>query len=48
MRRECFENDPFTFWHYDWGSQLYVKTNNALRADPIPAAWYGYIAPPEI
>lgn len=46
MRREGFENDPFTFWHYDWGSQLYVKMARALRAAPVQAAWYGYIAPP--
>jgi len=41
-----FENDPFTFWHYDWGSQLYVKMTRVLRANPVKAAWYGYIAPP--
>jgi D-alanyl-D-alanine dipeptidase len=46
MRSEGFENDPFTFWHYDWGSQLYVKMMQALRANPARAAWYGYIAPP--
>jgi D-alanyl-D-alanine dipeptidase len=46
MSSEGFENDPFTFWHYDWGSQLYVKMTRALRANPAKAAWYGYIAPP--
>lgn len=46
MHEEGFENDPFTFWHYDWGSQLYVKMKRALRTDPPKAAWYGYIAPP--
>jgi D-alanyl-D-alanine dipeptidase len=45
MSSEGFENDPFTFWHYDWGSQLYVKMTRALRANPAKAAWYGYIAP---
>jgi D-alanyl-D-alanine dipeptidase len=46
MGSEGFENDPFTFWHYDWGSQLYVKLTRALRSNPAKAAWYGYIAPP--
>jgi zinc D-Ala-D-Ala dipeptidase len=46
MTSEGFENDPSTFWHYDWGNQLYVRTALALRADPPGAAWYGYIAPP--
>jgi zinc D-Ala-D-Ala dipeptidase len=46
MSSEGFENDPFTFWHYDWGSQLYVKMTRALRAEPAKAAWYGYIPPP--
>ena len=46
MSSEGFENDPFTFWHYDWGSQLYVKMTRALRKKPAKAAWYGYIAPP--
>jgi D-alanyl-D-alanine dipeptidase len=46
MSSEGFENDPFTFWHHDWGSQLYVKMTRALRTNPAKAAWYGYIAPP--
>lgn len=46
MSAEGFENDPFTYWHYDWGNQLYVKMRRALRADPPRAAWYGYIDPP--
>lgn len=46
MSSEGFENDPFTFWHYDWGSQLYVKMTRALRANPAKAAWYGYIPSP--
>jgi D-alanyl-D-alanine dipeptidase len=46
MRSEGFENDPSTFWHYDWGNHLYMKTARALRAEPAKAAWYGYIAPP--
>jgi zinc D-Ala-D-Ala dipeptidase len=46
MSSEGFENDPFTFWHYDWGSQLYVKMTRALGRKAAKAAWYGYIAPP--
>jgi len=46
MWSEGFENDPFTFWHYDWGSQLYVKMTRVLRPNPPEAAWYGYVAPP--
>jgi D-alanyl-D-alanine dipeptidase len=46
MSSEGFENDPFTFWHFDWGSQLYVKLTRALRSNPAKAAWYGYISPP--
>ncbi len=46
MQSEGFENDPFTFWHYDWGSQLYVKMRRLLRPDPPAPAWYGYVPPP--
>jgi zinc D-Ala-D-Ala dipeptidase len=46
MSMEGFENDPFAFWHYDWGTQLYVKMSMALRASPATMAWYDYIAPP--
>lgn len=46
MSSEGFLNDPFVFWHYDWGNQLYVKVKNALFADAPKAAWYGYIGPP--
>lgn len=47
MNRQGFLNDPFVFWHYDWGNQLYVKIRRALFADAPQAAWYGHIAPPE-
>lgn len=46
MSAEGFLNDPFVFWHYDWGNQLYVKVRRALFADAPKAAWYGYIAAP--
>lgn len=46
MSAEGFLNDPFVFWHYDWGNQLYVKVRRALFADATKAAWYGYIGPP--
>src|SRR6185312_11611692 len=46
MSAEGFLNDPFVFWHYDWGNQLYIKVRRALFADAPKAAWYGYIGPP--
>jgi D-alanyl-D-alanine dipeptidase len=46
MSGEGFVNDPFVFWHYDWGNQLYVKLRRALHGDALDAAWYGYIDPP--
>ncbi len=48
MNVEGFLNDPFVFWHYDWGSQLYVKMRRALFADAPQAAWYGYVVPPGV
>lgn len=49
MSAEGFLNDPFVFWHYDWGNQLYVKVRRALFADAPKAAWYGHIGgPPKI
>lgn len=36
-----FTNFRREFWHYDYGDQMYAF-NSAL-----PAAWYGYIDPPE-
>jgi D-alanyl-D-alanine dipeptidase len=39
-------NDPFVFWHYDWGNQLYVKNRRAMFNDPVSAAWYGAAQPP--
>ena len=46
MSAAGFLNDPFVFWHYDWGNQLYIKVRRALFADAPKAAWYGYIGPP--
>jgi D-alanyl-D-alanine dipeptidase len=46
MSAEGFVNDPFVFWHYDWGNQLYIKVSNALFADAPKLAWYSYIAAP--
>jgi D-alanyl-D-alanine dipeptidase len=50
MSAEGFVNDPFVFWHYDWGNQLYIKVSNALFAAAPGRAWYGYTAapPPEL
>jgi D-alanyl-D-alanine dipeptidase len=46
MTTEGFQNDPTVFWHYDWGSQLYVHTRRGVGLDAPPAAWYGYIEEP--
>lgn len=46
MHEQGILNDPFVFWHHDWGNQHYVKTWRALFPNPPAAAWYGYIAPP--
>ncbi len=46
MHQQGILNDPFVFWHHDWGNQHYVKTWRALFPDPPKAAWYGYISPP--
>jgi D-alanyl-D-alanine dipeptidase len=48
MNVEDFLNDPFVFWHYDWGSQLYVKMRRALFTNAPAAAWYGYVVPPTV
>lgn len=47
MSAQGLANDPFVFWHYDWGNQLYVKIRRALFDDAPPRAWYAYIDPPE-
>lgn len=46
MHSVGFINDPFVFWHYDWGNQLYVKMAKKLFDDPIEKAWYGYVSDP--
>lgn len=46
MHEVGFINDPFVFWHYDWGNQLYVKCARKLFGIPVDQAWYGYIADP--
>ena len=46
MHRHGILNDPFVFWHHDWGNQHHVKTWRALFPDPPEAAMYGYIPPP--
>jgi len=46
MCEEGFANDPYVFWHYEWGNQLYIDIRQSLFGDAPAAAWYGYIAPP--
>jgi D-alanyl-D-alanine dipeptidase len=47
MRGEGFVNYPPEFWHFDWGTQMYVRNLAALGGDAPGAAWYGYVRPPE-
>ena len=46
MTMEGFQNDPIVFWHYDWGSQLYVQVRKELGLEAPSAAWYGFIDEP--
>jgi D-alanyl-D-alanine dipeptidase len=46
MTVEGFQNDPIVFWHYDWGSQLYVQVRRELNLEAPDAAWYGFIDEP--
>jgi D-alanyl-D-alanine dipeptidase len=47
MTAEGFVNYPPEFWHFDWGTQMYVRNLRAQGGDAPVAAWYGYVAPPE-
>lgn len=46
MKEEGFVNYPLEFWHFDWGTQMYVYNRNAMGQTDIDTAWYGYIEPP--
>jgi D-alanyl-D-alanine dipeptidase len=46
MTMEGFQNDPIVFWHYDWGSQLYIQVRKELNLPAPSAAWYGFIDEP--
>jgi D-alanyl-D-alanine dipeptidase len=48
MTSEGFQNDPIVFWHYDWGSQLYVLVRRSLGLAAPAAAWYGYVGEPPL
>jgi len=48
MHQTGFINDPFVFWHYDWGSQLYVKLANKLSGRRLDKAWYDYLPQPAL
>ncbi len=48
MSAEGFVNYPPEFWHFDWGTQMYVRNLQAQGGDAPSAAWYGYVAPPGI
>ena len=43
-----FTNFPSEFWHYDFGTQMYVLYAQAMSfSNPPHTAWYGYIKSPE-
>jgi D-alanyl-D-alanine dipeptidase len=46
MHSHGWTNDPFVFWHYDWGNQLGVLVRRALYKDGPERAWYGFIDDP--
>lgn len=46
MNESGFVNCSIVFWHYDWGNQNHVKNWRAIRSDPPPPAFYGYIKDP--
>lgn len=46
MHEHGWTNDPFVFWHYDWGNQLGVLVRRGLYNDGPEQAWYGYIDDP--
>ncbi len=46
MQSQGFTNDPFVYWHYDWGNQLHFKIRQRLYGDPPGSAWYGYVPDP--
>lgn len=46
MHSHGWTNDPFVFWHFDWGTQLGILARRALYHDGPEQAWYGYIDDP--
>jgi D-alanyl-D-alanine dipeptidase len=48
MAQEGFINNPFEYWHFDYGDQMYVLYAKLLNKPDVPAAaWYGYVDSPE-
>ncbi len=43
MLSEGFANYPYEWWHYDWGTQMWVTNSK----DPTGAACYGYKSKPD-
>lgn len=41
-----FENYASEFWHFDFGSQMYVL-NARAKSPKLTRAWYGYCEPPK-
>ena len=46
MSSQGILNDPWLFWHHDWGNQLWFRTRQALCGKTDQPAWYGYASPP--
>lgn len=46
MRAAGFANYPYEWWHYDWGTQLWVLDLQRSGGTSPEAAWYGPAEPP--
>ena len=46
MRAADFANYPYEWWHFDWGTQLWVLDCRATTDAAPQAAWYGPAEPP--
>lgn len=44
MHSEGFTNYPYEWWHFDYGTQMWVKNSNQINR-PVATAMYGYAGP---
>lgn len=42
MIRAGFVNYPYECWHYDWGTQMYIRNARLYGTEAGTEAWYGY------